>query len=177
MIKKLEGEDLLIKWRKYRPSSRFPMVAVLDNIRSAYNVGSIFRTAECAYISKIILCGITPLPHNPKVEKTALGTNRVLPWEYFEDTLLAIKNLKKEGYQIGVLEITNQSLPIQSLSYNSFPLALVLGNEVTGVEERILREADFTLEIPLYGEKESLNVAVAFGVAIFLLIEKLRNHG
>ncbi len=174
---KLEGEAILNKWRKNRPLSRFPIIAVLDNLRSAYNVGSIFRTAECAYISKLILCGITPHPFHPKVEKTALGTTKIIPWEYMEDTFLAIKNLKKEGYTIGVLEITNQSIPIQSLNSNSFPLALVLGNEVTGVEEKILKEADFVLEIPLFGEKESLNVAVAFGVALFLLIERFRNRG
>ena len=171
--KKLEGEEILKKWRKIRPKKRFPIAAILDNIRSAYNVGSIFRTAECAYISKLILCGITPYPPHPKVEKTALGTTNLIPWSYFEKTVEAIKVLKKEGFKVAVLEITEQSIPIQKIKNEDFPLALVIGNEVTGVDEEVLAEADLIIEIPLYGEKESLNVAVAFGVAIFSLLEKL----
>jgi len=171
--KKLEGEEILKKWRKIRPKERFPIAVILDNIRSAYNVGSIFRTAECAYISKLILCGITPYPPHPKVEKTALGTTNLIPWNYFEKTVEAIKVLKKEGFKVAVLEITEQSIPIQKIKNKDFPLALVIGNEVTGVDEEVLAEADLIIEIPLYGEKESLNVAVAFGVAIFSLLEKL----
>lgn len=171
--RKLEGEEILKKWRKNRPKERFPIVGVLDNIRSAYNVGSIFRTAECAYISKLILCGITPYPPHHKVEKTALGTTKLVPWDYFESTAEAIKILKNKGFKIGILEITEISVPIQKVSTNDFPLALVIGNEVTGVDEKIFSYADFVLEIPLYGEKESLNTAVAFGIAVFLLIEKL----
>ncbi|MDF2954054.1 MAG: tRNA G18 -methylase SpoU [Thermodesulfobacterium sp.] len=171
--KKLEGEEILKKWRKIRPKERFPIAAILDNIRSAYNVGSIFRTAECAYISKLILCGITPYPPHPKVEKTALGTTNLIPWNYFEKTVEAIKVLKKEGFKVAVLEITEESIPIQKIKPEDFPLALVIGNEVTGVDEEVLAETDLIIEIPLYGEKESLNVAVAFGVAIFSLLEKL----
>jgi len=171
--KKLEGEEILKKWRKIRPKERFPITVILDNIRSAYNVGSIFRTAECAYISKLILCGITPYPPHPKLEKTALGTTNLIPWIYFEKTVEAIKVLKKEGFKVAVLEITKQSIPIQKIKPEDFPLALVIGNEVTGVDEEVFAEADLIVEIPLYGEKESLNVAVAFGVAIFGLIERL----
>ncbi len=170
----LEGEEILRKWRKNRPKERFPIVAVLDNIRSAYNVGSMFRTAECAYISELILCGITPYPPHPKVEKTALRTTELVPWSYFENTLTAVKYLKNKGFKIAVLEITEKSIPVQKIDKSFFPLALVVGNEVTGVNEEVFSEADLILEIPLYGEKESLNVAVAFGVAIFLLLEKLR---
>jgi len=174
-MSKLEGEEILKKWRKIRPKERFPIVAVLDNIRSAYNVGSMFRTAECAYISELILCGITPYPPHPKIEKTALGTTELVPWTYFNNTFEAIQILKKKGFKIAILEITQNSLPIQIIESKDFPLALVIGNEVTGVDDKIFSEADFILEIPLYGEKESLNVAVAFGIAIFFLIEKL-NH-
>ncbi|WP_038041285.1 RNA methyltransferase [Thermodesulfobacterium hveragerdense] len=176
-MKKLEGEEILKKWRKNRDDSgRLPLIAVLDNIRSAYNVGSMFRTAECAYLSKLVLCGITAYPPNPKIEKTALGTTQTVPWEYFSETYQAVKHLKNLGYKIAALEITKSSIPIQNVKTSDFPLALVIGNEVTGVDERVLEEADMVLEIPLYGEKESLNVAIAFGVAIFLLIEKLKNN-
>jgi len=175
MVKKLEGEEILKKWRKIRPKERYPIVAILDNIRSAYNVGSMFRTAECAYISKLVLCGITPHPPHPKIEKTALGTTNLVPWSYFENTLDAVKNFKNKGFKIAVLEITEKSIPVQSIEKSFFPLALVIGNEVTGVSEEVFPEADLILEIPLYGEKESLNVALAFGIAIFLLLEKLKS--
>jgi tRNA G18 (ribose-2'-O)-methylase SpoU len=174
-MSKLEGEEILRKWRQNRPQQRFPLVAVLDNIRSAYNVGSMFRTAECAYISKLILCGITAHPPHPKLEKTALGTTELVPWEYFQNTLEAIKTLKKQGFKIAALEITSRSVPLQNIKPSDFPLALVIGNEVTGVDDSVLTEADMIVEIPLFGEKESLNVAIAFGVAVFLLIEKIRN--
>lgn len=172
-ICKIIGEEILKKWRERRPSQRFPIVAILDNIRSAYNVGSMFRTAECAYISELVLCGITPYPPHPKVEKTALGTTQLVPWRYFENSLDAVKTYKSQGFKIAVLEITNESIPIQKLTSKDFPLALVVGNEVDGVNENLLNEADLIVEIPLFGEKESLNVAVAFGVAIFLLLEKI----
>ncbi len=170
---KLEGEEILKKWREIRPNKRFPIVAILDNIRSAYNVGSMFRTAECAYISELILCGITPYPPNPKIEKTALGTTNLVPWRYFPNTLQAVENFKNRGFKIAILEITKDSIPIHKITSKDFPLALVVGNEVTGIEDNIFPKADLILEIPLYGEKESLNAAVAFGVALFLLIEKL----
>jgi tRNA G18 (ribose-2'-O)-methylase SpoU len=147
---------------------------VLDNIRSAYNVGAMFRTAECAYIAKLVLCGITARPPHRKVEKTALGTTQRVPWEYFADTLDAVRHLKEHGWTVAALEITDESVPIQTVQRTHFPLALVIGNEVTGVDDRVLAASDIVLEIPQFGEKESLNVAVAFGVALYLLLEKVR---
>jgi tRNA G18 (ribose-2'-O)-methylase SpoU len=107
------------------------------------------------------------------VEKTALGTTQLVPWQYFPDTLDAIRHLRDEGWTIAALEITDKSVPIQSVQRTHFPLALVIGNEVTGVDDRALAAADMVLEIPQFGEKESLNVAVAFGIAVYLLLEKL----
>ncbi|MCS7240153.1 MAG: RNA methyltransferase [Candidatus Bipolaricaulota bacterium] len=172
--RKLTNEEKQARWEKFRPPKRFPILAVLDNIRSAYNVGSMFRTAECAYISGLILCGITARPPHKEVEKTALGTTQLLPWRYFADTLEAVRALRSEGWTIAALEITTDSAPIQTVKPEHFPLALVVGNEVTGVDDRALSEANLVVEIPQYGKKESLNVAVAFGVAIFLLVEKCR---
>ncbi|MCS7199680.1 MAG: RNA methyltransferase [Caldimicrobium sp.] len=169
-IKRLEGEEILARWKRNRPDKRFPILLVLDNLRSAYNIGSIFRTAECAYLEGIILCGITAVPPHPGIAKTALGTMEKVPWHYEPSTLEAIENLKKRGYTIISLELTDKSIPIQSLSELSFPIALVIGNEVTGVDEKVLENSHFVVEIPLFGEKESLNVAVAAAVAIFLLI-------
>ncbi len=173
-MRKLTHAEKHEHWARLRPSRRFPIVAVLDNIRSAYNVGAMFRTAECAYISELILCGITARPPHKEVEKTALGATQLLPWRYFPDTLEAVESLKQEGWRIAALEITEGSLPIQAVQKEHFPLALVVGNEVSGVDERVLAAADLVVEIPQYGQKESLNVAVAFGVAVFLLLEKLR---
>lgn len=174
-MRKLIGRERVERWARYRPPKRFPIAAVLDNIRSAYNVGAIFRTSECAYIAKLVLCGITAKPPHRKVEKTALGATKLVPWEYFPDTLKAVQRLREEGWTIAVLEITDESRPIQTVGRDEFPIALVFGNEVTGVDERVLRVADIVLEIPQFGEKESLNVAVAFGVAIFLIVEQWRS--
>lgn len=173
-MRKLTNVEKYVHWGRFRPPRRFPLVAVLDNIRSAYNVGSMFRTAECAYISELVLCGITARPPHKEIEKTALGATQLLPWRYFPDTLEAVRVLKNEGWRIAALEITDESVPIQAVGSEHFPLALVVGNEVTGVDDRVLSTADLVVEIPQYGEKESLNVAVAFGIAVFLLLEKCR---
>ncbi len=174
-MRKLTNPEKQERWEKLRPPKRFPIAAVLDNIRSAYNVGSMFRTGECAYISELVLCGITARPPHKELEKTALGATQFLPWRYFPDVPEAVRALRAEGWRIAALEITDQSIPIQAVEEKHFPLALVVGNEVSGVDERVLAEADVVVEIPLYGRKESLNVAVAFGVAVFFLVEKYRS--
>jgi tRNA G18 (ribose-2'-O)-methylase SpoU len=173
-MRKIPNAEKVQRWRALRPPQRFPIAAVLDNLRSAYNVGAIFRTAECAYLSEVVLCGITARPPHKEVEKTALGATGLIPWRYFADTLAAVRALRGEGWKIAALEITAASIPIQAVGAEHFPLALVVGNEVTGVDERVLAEVDLAVEIPQYGEKESLNVAVAFGVAAFLLVERWR---
>lgn len=175
-MRKLSSEEQLERWRRGRPAERFPIAAVLDNIRSAYNVGAIFRTAACAYIRELILCGITARPPHKKVEKTALGTTQMVPWRHFPEALAAVRTLKAEGWRVAALEVTDETVPIQSLLPEHFPLALVVGNEITGVDDRVLGEADLAVEIPQYGEKESLNVAVAFGVAVFLLVETWQRY-
>ncbi len=173
-MRKLVADERIARWRQYRPQKRFPIAAVLDNIRSAYNVGAMFRTAECVQIAELVLCGITARPPHRKVEKTALGTTQLVPWRYFADTVEAVLTLKEEGWTVAALEITDESVPIQQVERRHFPIALVIGNEVTGVDDRVLATVDMVLEIPQFGEKESLNVAVAFGIAVYLLVEKVR---
>jgi len=173
-MSKLEGELILRKWRKNRPTQRFPLVAILDNIRSAYNVGSMLRTAACAYIKEVVMCGITAHPPNTKLEKTALGCEKLVPWRYFSSTVEAIRFYKGKGFKVVAIEITSDSQPVTSVVKEDFPMAVVFGNEVWGVEDEVLKFVDGVYEVPLYGEKESLNVAVCFGVAIFLLIEKYK---
>lgn len=173
-MRKLTNEEKRERWRGYRPPERFPLAVVLDNLRSAYNVGSIFRTAACAYLAEVILCGITACPPHKEVEKTALGATSMIPWRHVPETLAAVRDLKSKGWKVAALEITENSVPIQFLRPEHFPLALVVGNEVTGVDDAVLAEADLVVEVPQYGEKESLNVAVAFGIAVYLILEKLR---
>ncbi len=169
MPRKLSSQEIFEKWRKNRINNPFPLIVVLDNLRSAYNVGSIFRTCECAGIQKLILCGITPCPPHKSIEKTALGTTKTLPWEYELSVLSTIEKLKKEGFTVASLEITDKSIPVYEVKKEFFPLALIIGNEVYGVSEAVLEASDLVLEIPLYGKKESLNVAVSAGIAIFML--------
>ncbi|MEW6408005.1 MAG: RNA methyltransferase [Patescibacteria group bacterium] len=141
-------------------------VLVLHNIRSRFNVGAIFRTADAAGINKIYLCGITPAPPHPKINKVALGAEKFIPYEKHWQTGRLIKKLKKEGHQILALEQSKKSAPYFKLKPNS-KAALILGNEIKGLPPKILRQADKILEIPMRGKKESLNVAVACGIVCF----------
>jgi 23S rRNA (guanosine2251-2'-O)-methyltransferase len=149
------------------------IVVILPNIRSAMNVGAIFRTAEAAGISKIYLCGYTATPNHPKVGKTALGSEADVAWEYFESLDNLILTLKSKGFQILALEIDKHSENLWDTQY-SYPVALVLGNEISGIPKEILKICDKTVYIPMLGKKESLNVATAAGIAIFELVNKQR---
>ncbi|KKS39039.1 MAG: hypothetical protein A3G49_03060 [Candidatus Sungbacteria bacterium RIFCSPLOWO2_12_FULL_41_11] len=144
---------------------------ICHNIRSRENVGSIFRTSDAFGIGKIFLAGYTPAPPHPKISKTALGAENLIPWEKVFSTTRLIKKLKSEGFLIIALE-NNRSrhIDISKFRYNpKKPLVLILGNEVSGIPPRILKQCDKVLEIPMKGKKESLNVAVAFGVAAYAL--------
>lgn len=141
---------------------------VVDNIRSLENIGSIFRTADGAGVTKIFLCGISGKPPHHKIAKTALGAQEIIPFEYHKQTWRVLEKLKKEGVHILVLEQTKKS----TLYINTkvrFPLALVIGNEVKGVSKSALKLADSAMHLPMHGVKESLNVSVAFGVAAYYL--------
>jgi 23S rRNA (guanosine2251-2'-O)-methyltransferase len=147
---------------------------ILHNIRSAYNVGSIFRTADAAGVKKIYLCGYTPTPDNQKVVKTSLGAEKYVPWEYYKQTWQLLKKLKIKKIHIIALEQTKKSVDYRQFK-PKFPLALVVGNEVKGLSKKILTYADKIIAIPMYGKKESLNVVVATGIALYKLIERKRS--
>ena len=147
---------------------------VLDNIRSAYNVGSIFRTADAAGVNKIFICGETPAPPSlsrrltqgsTRVVKTALGAEKNVNWEYKDDALQVIRELKKQKVKIISLEITPKSKNYLRYKFKA-PLALVLGSETKGVSKKILKESDEILYIPMFGKKESFNVSIAFAIVI-----------
>lgn len=151
----------------------FPLVALLDNLRSAFNVGSIFRTSEAARIAGLVLCGITPYPPNEKLDRTALGTAHRVPWRHAIGTVEAIRELKAEGNEVWACEVARGSTSLRTVRFPQ-PLGLVFGHEVSGVGPEVLREVDGVIEIPLYGRKNSLNVATTFGIVVF---EVLRQWG
>jgi tRNA G18 (ribose-2'-O)-methylase SpoU len=146
---------------------RLPVYALLDSIRSLYNVGSIFRTSDGVRLAGLFLCGYTPHPPRKEIEKTALGATTTVPWTYVRDATEAVAGLKSRGVRICVLEHTDRSMPYHTIRREDFPLCLVVGNELTGVSPELIAQADCAVEIPMIGMKQSLNAAVAYGIAVF----------
>jgi len=146
--------------------------AVFDNIRSAWNVGSMFRTADGVGIKKIYLCGFSPTPENPQVGKTALGAQMVIPWEHLNNGFTKIKELKSQGYLLWALEDLPSAIPLYDMNVEiiNSPVVLVVGNEVCGVDPGILEVCDQVIYIPMVGRKQSYNVSVAFGIAASYLL-------
>jgi tRNA G18 (ribose-2'-O)-methylase SpoU len=147
------------------------IVLVLYNIRSRFNVGAIFRTADAAGISKIYLCGITPAPPHPKIDKVALGAEKTIPFKKYNQTVRLLKKLKKQGFHISGLEQSKKSISYYKFK-PKYPLALVVGSEIKGLPLNILRQCHRIIEIKMRGKKESLNVAIALGIAVFEIIKK-----
>ena len=152
-------------------------IVVLDNLRSVYNVGSIFRTANAAGIEKIILCGTTPTPVDKKGErrkdfaKVALGAEDTVVWEYQEETVNALKSLRQEGCYVIAFEQDVTSVDYREVSIEGKQdMAFVIGSEVTGISREVLDECDVIAEIPMLGTKESLNVTIAFGVGVYRIL-------
>ena len=158
------------QYRNERPQSG--LVVVLDNIRSAHNVGSAFRSADAFGVDKVFLCGITAAPPSPEIHKTALGAEDSVPWEYGANTLAVVKKLKEEGYTVLAVEQTVHSLKLgrEFRRSRGQRLALVFGNEVDGVRQDVVDESDAALEIPQSGTKHSLNVSVAVGVVLWEIV-------
>jgi tRNA G18 (ribose-2'-O)-methylase SpoU len=149
--------------------NKLPVYVLLDSIRSNYNVGSIFRTSDGAMIEKLYLCGYTPHPPKKEILKTALGSTESVKWEYIKSSKDVVLKLKDEGVKICALELTSKSKHYYETSPGDFPLCMIVGNEITGVSQELIDLCDFSLEIPQYGIKQSLNVAVAYGISIFEL--------
>ncbi len=150
-----------------KPEGRFPLIAILDNIRSMYNVGSIFRTSDGARIEAIYTVGYTPHPPRKEIEKTALDATKTVPHKHFTTMAEAIAECKDKGMKIAALELTDNSRSVFYLKPSDIPMALVIGNEITGVSDEALALCEESFFIPMYGAKHSLNVAVAYGVAVF----------
>ncbi len=156
-------------------ANKMPVVVVLNSIRSSYNVGSIFRTSDGAMIEKLYLCGYTPHPPKKEVLKTALGSQDSVEWEFVEDPINIIKHYKNKGYTICALEQTDNNISYSELTKDHLPICLIVGNEITGVSQDLIDLCDVAIEIPQFGIKQSLNVAVAYGIAVFEL-RKIYSH-
>lgn len=178
-MRKLTHEE--IASTRLRPEAvsgveKHPIYAMLDNIRSLYNVGSMFRTSDGALINRLYLCGYTPHPPRKEIEKTALGSTASVEWEYHPDPLSAIAAVKTLGARLCVLEQTTHSTSYVEVGKGDFPICLVVGNEITGVSPQIIAAADMAIQIPMYGTKQSLNAAVAYGIALFELVRIWNTH-
>lgn len=174
-MKKLKLTELgRVSVEEYKDADKVDLVVVLDNIRSAMNVGSIFRTCDAMAAKSIMLCGITATPPNREITKTAIGATDSVDWSHYSNTREAIQKLKDEGYEVQVIEQTDKSVELMSFESKSNKLAIVLGNEVNGVDDGILDLVDGAIEINQYGTKHSLNVAVCGGIVIHHLAEKMR---
>lgn len=146
-----------------RAMKRTPFFVVLDNIRSIYNVGAMFRTCDAVMAEKIFLCGITGHPPRKDIDKVALGAVDVVPWEYTSTVTETLVKLKENGVKICALELTKESIHYRKAEY-PFPVALVVGNEVTGISDEAMQYVDFAVDIPMLGRANSLNVATALGI-------------
>ncbi len=160
---------------EFEKIEKTPLIVVLDNIRSHHNTGAVFRTCDAFACEAIYLCGITGTPPHRDIHKTALGATDTVKWEYHKNTIDIVKKLKNEGYSIVSLEIAEGSVNIDNyLPPKAQKTVLILGNEVKGVEQKVIDISDFCLEIPQYGTKHSLNVSVSGGIAIFNLSKKIK---
>lgn len=155
--------------------TKHKIIVILDNIRSIYNVGSIFRTSDSALISELLLCGFTPHPPKKELEKTALGALNTVKWQYFKKTSDAISYAKEQNYKVVAVELTDKKRLYTDIKKEEFPIAIVLGNELTGIDDKIIELCDDAIEIPMYGIKHSLNVSVATGIVLYELCRILNS--
>lgn len=145
---------------------RCPVYGLLDNVRSAWNVGSMFRSADAAGLAGLYLCGLTAIPPRPDIEKTALGASLTVPWDHWPDTLAAVRAIRSRGIEVVALECDPRAEPFDRHRYR-FPLCFVVGHERRGVDPAVLVACDHLIAIPMHGEKGSLNVAVSFGIMAY----------
>lgn len=177
MSKKLNTKSIFLKNQSRNVPNGFEKTIVwLHNIRSLHNVGSVFRSADSFGISMLLLSGYTPQPPRAEISKTALGADEYVKWVGFDDVKSTLMFLKESNYRLVGFEQTSESIDIHELEFDAKPTCLILGNEITGIDDEILPHLDVVVEIPQYGRKHSLNVSVATGVALFHLHEVYRTN-
>lgn len=159
---------------EFKQAEKMPLVVVLDDVRSMYNVGSVFRTADAFRVSSIYLCGITATPPHAEIHKTALGAEDTVEWKHFDSTMQAVSSLRSEGYKVFSIEQCEGSTMLQNLELNPHTkYAVILGNEVKGVKQEVVDASDGCLEIPQFGTKHSLNVSTTAGMVIWEFAKQL----
>ena len=175
-MRKLKVTELnRISVEEFKEADKLPLVVVLDNVRSQYNVGSVFRTSDAFRVDCIYLCGISATPPHQEIHKTALGAEDTVNWEYYKDTKEAIIKLKSEGYYIYSVEQVEGSIMLENLQLDyTKKYAVVLGNEVKGVQQEVVDISDGCIEIPQYGTKHSLNVSTTAGIIIWDFFKLLK---
>lgn len=173
MLKKLVTEMGRIGREEFTQSKKLPLTVVLDNVRSLHNVGSVFRTSDAFRVERVLLCGITATPPHSEIHKTALGAEDVVAWQYYPDTMQAVDALRGEGYGIYAIEQVQGSLSLQNFAVEENKhYAVILGNEVKGVQQQVVDACDGAIELPQFGTKHSLNVSVTAGMVIWEFARK-----
>jgi len=175
MNRKLANEELgRLDIESFRKEDKNQLIAILDNVRSLNNIGSVFRTADAFAIEAVYLCGITAKPPHREINKTALGATESVNWTYFEETQTAVKKLKEDGWKVYAIEQTENSIMLNEFKpLSDEKIALIFGHEVKGVEQKVINQCDGVIEIPQKGTKHSLNISVSAGVVIWDLVSKL----
>ena len=173
-MRKLSMDELNRKTvDEFKQAEKIPLIVILENIRSAYNVGSIFRTADAFLIQSVYICGYTAHPPHKEIKKTALGAEDTVHWKYIKDIREAIKEIKEMGFTVYAVEQAENSIQLNKLKLKGAKVALILGNEVTGVEQSTIEICDGCIEIPQSGMKHSLNVSVAAGIVLWQISKQL----
>lgn len=171
MSRKLETEEIIrITPEEFKKAKKIPLVMVLDNVRSMHNIGSVFRTSDAYLVEKVILCGITAQPPHPEIHKSALGAEFSVDWEYYADTNEAVAALKSQGYKVWAIEQAENSVMLNKFFDeigNFEQYAVVMGNEVKGVQQSVIDQCEGCIELPQFGTKHSLNVSVTAGIVIW----------
>lgn len=177
MFRKLSNIELnRLDAEEYKRARKLPVTVVLDNVRSQHNIGSAFRTSDAFLVEKVVLCGICAVPPTPEIHKSALGAEFSVEWEYRDDAVMAVTELRDAGYTIVGVEQTENSTSLEDLNVEEGKrYALVFGNEVKGVNQQVIDMCDECLEIPQWGTKHSLNVSVSAGVVLWEFCKKLRS--
>ena len=175
-MRKLKNKELQrINIDEFKSAEKTPITIVLDNVRSALNVGSVFRTSDAFLIENIILCGITSTPPNKEIRKAALGASDSVNWQFEENTIDAVTKLKTNGYHIMGIEQADKSSKLNDFTLSNKPIAVIMGNEVNGVSQDVIDICDEVMEIPQFGTKHSLNISVTTGIIIWELWRKLNS--
>jgi tRNA G18 (ribose-2'-O)-methylase SpoU len=194
MSRKLDTEEIIrISTDEFKQAKKIPLVVVLDNVRSMHNIGSVFRTSDAYVVERVVLCGITAQPPHPDIHKSALGAEFSVDWEYYADTNEAVAALKSQGYEVWAIELAENSVMLQDFfnhhtdspsvfsevvkdgvcSQLSTKYAVVLGNEVKGVQQSVIDQCEGCIELPQFGTKHSLNVSVTAGIVIWEFFKHL----